>query len=93
VRIRTIILDDFMRRTADDERAAVGEVAGAPNPVTNKPYPPGAALPTLPPLLLLRLPRLPENLRSHVLRNHLARQGRIVDSGVVTRREIEESTN
>lgn len=61
--IRAVVLDDFQRRTAAAERAVFSEVAATPRPAINETYPASAALPTIPPLLLSRLPRLPDNLQ------------------------------
>ena len=70
-RIQMVIGEDLKRRSVDDERATLGEVPDAPIPIVNRPYPLNAALPTLPPLLLLRLPRLPENLQYRFYGRHL----------------------
>jgi hypothetical protein len=69
--IRLIVLDDFRRRSATDGAAAFSEVPNAPRPAINTPYPASAALPTLPPLLLSRLPRLPEHLQYRFYGRHL----------------------
>ena len=71
IRIQTIILEDFKQRSAVDERATFTEVPDTPRPIINNPYPASAALPTLPPLLLLRLPRLPEHLQYRFYGRHL----------------------
>jgi len=47
-------------------------VARAPRPVINKTYPADAALPTVPPLLLSELPRLPDNLQYRFFGRHVA---------------------
>ncbi len=69
--IRTIVLEDFKRRAATEERAAFREVPNAMQPAINRTYPTDAALPTVPPLLLLRLPRLPENLQYRFYGRHV----------------------
>ena len=61
--IRGTVLEDFRRRTAADERATFSEVPAAGRPGINTTYPADAALPTVPPLLLMNLPRLPDNLQ------------------------------
>jgi hypothetical protein len=69
--IAEIIRDDFARRTAADERATFSEVPHAPRPATNQTYPAAAALPTVPPLLLHNLPRLPDNLQYRFYGRHV----------------------
>jgi hypothetical protein len=69
--IRAIVLEDFKRRAATEERAAYSEVPNATQPAINRTYPTDAALPTVPPLLLLRLPRLPENLQYRFYGRHV----------------------
>ncbi len=54
---------DFERRAAAAERAVFDDVPNAPRPAVNRPYPADAALSTVPPLLLAKLPRLPDNLQ------------------------------
>jgi hypothetical protein len=80
VMIRLIVLDDFRRRSAIDGAAAFNEVPNAPRPMINTPYPASAALPTLPPLLLSRLPRLPENLQYRFYGRHLVM---LDDTGII----------
>ena len=65
------IRDDFTRRSAADERATFSEVPNAVRPAINQTYPADAALPTVPPLLLLNLPRLPDNLQYRFYGRHL----------------------
>src|SRR5688572_5194014 len=65
------IRDDFTRRSAADERATFSEVPNALRPAINQTYPKEAALPTVPPLLLLNLPRLPDNLQYRFYGRHL----------------------
>jgi hypothetical protein len=69
--IHALILEDFMKRSAADERATFTEVPAAARPAINRTYPSNAALPTVPPLLLLRLPRLPDNLQYRFYGRHL----------------------
>jgi hypothetical protein len=70
-RIHAVILEDFKRRSAADERATFSEVPNTVRPAINRTYPAAAALPTVPPLLLSRLPRLPENLQYRFYGRHL----------------------
>lgn len=65
------IADDFKRRTPAEERAAFTEVPNAGQPAINGKYPPDAALPPIPPLLLLTLPRLPDSLQYRFYGRHL----------------------
>jgi hypothetical protein len=69
--IARAIRDDFTRRSAADERATFSEVPNAVRPAINQTYPADAALPTVPPLLLLNLPRLPDNLQYRFYGRHL----------------------
>jgi hypothetical protein len=69
--IAKTIRDDFTRRTAAAERASFSEVPNAVRPAVNQTYPADAALPTVPPLLLLNLPRLPDNLQYRFYGRHL----------------------
>jgi hypothetical protein len=69
--IQQIIVEDFTRRSAAEERATFSEVPNAPRPVINRSYPVAAALPTVPPLLLSRLPRLPDNLQYRFYGRHV----------------------
>jgi len=69
--IRAAILDDFRTRTAAEERATFSEVPLTARPAINSPYPVNAALPTVPPLLLMSLPRLPEDLQYRFYGRHL----------------------
>ena len=61
--IRAAVLEDLMRRTASDERAVRSETPGTGRPVVNRTYPSDWARATVPPLLLMNLPRLPDNLQ------------------------------
>jgi hypothetical protein len=61
--IATTISEDFRRRNPVAKKGTLKEVPVAPVPVVNKVYPPGDAMPTVPPLLLKNLPQLPDNLQ------------------------------
>ena len=65
------IVADFKLRSAAAERAAFSEVPNAPRPAINQIYPAEAALPTVPPLLLMNLPPLPDNLQYRFYGRHL----------------------
>ena len=69
--VRRTIQSDFQNRAPDARRAAVSEVTGGIAPVINRPYPAQAALPTIPPLLLAKLPLLPDNLQYRFLGRHV----------------------
>jgi hypothetical protein len=69
--IAATIREDFTRRSAADERATFSEVPAVLRPVINQTYPADAALPTVPPLLLMNLPRLPDNLQYRFYGRHL----------------------
>ena len=69
--IAKAIDDDFTRRSAADERATFSEVPNAVRPAINQTYPADAALPTVPPLLLLNLPRLPDSLQYRFYARHM----------------------
>ena len=69
--IRATVIADFNRRTAAEERATFSEVADAPIPTINRTYPADAALPTVPPLLLQALPRLPDSLQYRFYGRHI----------------------
>jgi hypothetical protein len=61
--IATTISEDFRRRNTVATRGTLKEVPVAAVPRVNKVYPPGDAMPTVPPLLLKNLPQLPDNLQ------------------------------
>jgi hypothetical protein len=61
--IATTIADDFRRRNTVATKGTLKEVPVAAVPQVNKVYPPGDAMPTVPPLLLKNLPQLPDNLQ------------------------------
>jgi hypothetical protein len=69
--IRAAIKTDWQRREPAAKRATMQEVPGGPMPGINKNYPERAALPTVPPLLLASLPRLPDNLQYRFFGRHL----------------------
>jgi hypothetical protein len=54
---------DLKQRAPAATRATLEEVPKGRIPTINKSYPEQAALPTVPPLLLAKLPRLPDNLQ------------------------------
>jgi len=56
-------MDDFHFRNPDVKRAALEEVPNTQRPGINRTYPEDAALATVPPLLLSKLPLLPDNLQ------------------------------
>jgi len=60
--IRNAIKEDAENRSARDLYATMQEVPPQDPPKVNAAYPEKAALATVPPLLLLRLPKLPEGL-------------------------------
>ena len=62
-RIRTIVAEDLKSRPPEARRAAFSEVPEGVVVAVNKTYPAQAALPTVPPLLLNKLPTLPDNLQ------------------------------
>jgi hypothetical protein len=68
--LRAIVADDLRSRTAEDRRAALAEIPMIAV-VINKTYPAQAALPTVPPLLLKRLPVLPDNLQYRFAGRHM----------------------
>jgi hypothetical protein len=62
--ITRAVRDDFRRRNPTAKMALVEELSNATAAsLINKTYPANAALPTVPPLLLSNLPRLPDNLQ------------------------------
>jgi hypothetical protein len=70
--IRETVKADFKRRSPEAKKAAFEEVPIGPLPGINKNYPDRAALPTVPPLLLASLPKLPDNLQYRFFgRRHL----------------------
>lgn len=69
--LRDVVKTDFEQRKPDVRRAAFSEVPDAGTPIINRTYPASAALPTVPPLLLAKLPVLPDNLQYRFLQRHL----------------------
>jgi len=69
--IRNVIADDFRRRTPEAKRAVFEEVPDGVRPVINKSMPDTAALATVPPLLLAKLPVLPDNLQYRFMDRHV----------------------
>ena len=69
--IRTTVAADFSRRSADARRAVFEEVPEGVSPVINKTMPDNTALATVPPLLLNRLPPLPDNLQYRFMARHI----------------------
>lgn len=65
------IAADFAKRDAASRRALLAEVPGARLPAINRIYPSQDALPTVPPLLLKELPRLPDNLQYRFFGRHV----------------------
>lgn len=69
--IRETVHADFERRTPATKKASLEEVPKGPMPAINTNYPEQAALPTVPPLLLASLPRLPDNLQYRFFGRHV----------------------
>lgn len=69
--IRNVVTDDFRHRNLDTKRAVFEEVPENVRPVVNKTMPDSVALATVPPLLLNRLPRLPDNLQYRFMDRHV----------------------
>jgi hypothetical protein len=69
--LRNVVKADFQQRKPDVRQAAFSEVADAGTPIINRTYPAKAALPTVPPLLLAKLPVLPDNLQYRFIDRHL----------------------
>jgi hypothetical protein len=69
--IRETVQADLRRREPAAKRATLEEVPQGPMPGINKTYPEQAALPTIPPLLLASLPRLPDNLQYRFFGRHV----------------------
>ena len=62
---------DLRQRAATDQRAAFEEVPARTRPVLNRVYPADKALATVPPLILVKLPRLPDNLQYRFFDRHI----------------------
>jgi hypothetical protein len=66
-----ICMDDFHFRNPEVKRAALQEVPNTARPAINRTYPENEALATVPPLLLSKLPLLPDNLQYRFFGRHL----------------------
>jgi hypothetical protein len=69
--IREVVRADLARRAPATRRATLEEVPSGRLPGINRNYPEQAALPTVPPLLLASLPRLPDNLQYRFFGRHV----------------------
>jgi hypothetical protein len=69
--IAVTVREDFHVRNPQVKKATLEEVPNSPLPTINKMYPAQAALPTVPPLLLEKLPRLPDNLQYRFYGRHV----------------------
>jgi hypothetical protein len=69
--IVTVCMEDFHFRNPEVKRAALQEVPNAQRPVINRTYPEQEALATVPPLLLSKLPGLPDNLQYRFFGRHM----------------------
>jgi hypothetical protein len=69
--IRETVIADMKRRSPAAKKATLEEVPTGPVPGINKNYPEKAALPTVPPLLLASLPKLPDNLQYRFYGRHM----------------------
>jgi hypothetical protein len=69
--IRTIVRQDYARRSAAERQALRAEVPHVGRVLVNTPYPATMALATVPPILLQELPRLPEVLEYRFMGRHL----------------------
>lgn len=69
--IASIVRADRKRRAPVAKSAALDEVPNLPAPAINRTYPAEAALPTVPPLLLAKLPKLPDNLQYRFYGRHV----------------------
>src|SRR5512139_3744854 len=69
--IRSLVTADLQQRRSDEKRGAFEEVPAGPRPVINKTFPANAALPTVPPLLLNAMPKLPDNLQDRFYDRHI----------------------
>ncbi len=70
-RIASVCLEDFHFRNPQAKKATLQEVPRAPRPAINRIFPEDAALPTVPPLLLSKLPQLPDNLQYRFYGRHI----------------------
>ncbi len=69
--VRAMVREDARDRTARDAYAAMQEVPKGAPPAVNAEYPERAPLATVPPLLLEKLPRLPDGLEYRFMRRDL----------------------
>jgi hypothetical protein len=69
--IRKTVLADFKGRARAATRATLAEVPQGALPGINKTYPEDSALPTVPALLLAKLPGLPDNLQYRFFGRHV----------------------
>jgi len=69
--LRNVIKADLQQRKPDARQATISEVAETGTPVINRTYPANAAVPTVPALMLAKLPVLPDNLQYRFLDRHL----------------------
>jgi hypothetical protein len=69
--ITHVCLEDFHFRNPQAKRATLQEVSPAVRPAINRTFPEDAALPTVPPLLLSKLPQLPDNLQYRFFGRHI----------------------
>jgi hypothetical protein len=69
--IAEIVAADRKRRQPAAKNAALEEVPDLPSPAINRTYPADAPLPTVPPLLLSKLPALPDNLQYRFYGRHV----------------------
>jgi hypothetical protein len=66
-----VCTEDFHFRNPEVKRAALQEVPNAPRPAINRTYPENEALATVPPLLLSKVPILPDNLQYRFFGRHI----------------------
>ena len=69
-RIRAIVVADLRQRNPEAREASIDEVPDGVLTI-NRGYPTDAALPTVPPLLLMKLPPLPDNLQYRFVDRHV----------------------
>jgi hypothetical protein len=70
--IATTVRHDFQRRNPTAKMGVFEEAPETPgSSLINRTYPPGDALPPVPPLLLMNLPKLPDNLQYRLVARDL----------------------
>ena len=69
--ISSLVAADLKQRRPDEKAGAFEEVPAGVTPVVNKVFPQNAALPTVPPLLLNAMPKLPDNLQYRFYDRHI----------------------